>query len=546
MKNESYVEIIKALEVLMKRALDLKIKKEDPYGEKKTVNISGIRIAYIKQEECQIPYLNAVLGRTEVYKYAPEMLITLFYEGEKKIVNDYFSLKNSYLSTYNGILTSGWPKLAGYISTLFDEFYDAKREDKKYYLEYQVKSPPHMSDEEFTLPEFQNIPKEFDSDFQELLKDYFLINNVVQLDASIKTSRKVWIVLDSDGTRVIQNQDIVSLCISSSIIDETKRVYSDTVCRREKTFDELRKEFPSIKLELQEFLTSIPRKQLISGAYPLIFDHSAVATLFHEAIVGHMMSGEYIVNEASTIFKGKLGKSVANIMPILKKLEIWDSPLDPFMIAHYKYDMEGVPAKDIMLIDRGIVKNFLHSRNSAARMRKEGNGHSLAEDFQEIVIVNQFASVDARLPEPRVSNLKVLSDSSITFKQLEKIFFKKYGYYIYVKSYSGEVNVATGTFELKVDSLVKIYPKGKKEYFHGGVFSTNLTDFLKAVKEVSDEYGVTTGLCGSGSGYVPIEEYTPAMSVYGVNWIPDPLPKKSKAYDISRDKYIPDDWKVNE
>ena len=68
-----------------------------------------------------------------------------------------------------------------------------------------------------------------------------------------------------------------------------------------------------------------------------------------------MMSGEYIVNEASTIFKGKLGKSVANIMPILKKLEIWDSPLDPSMIAHYKYDMEGVPAKDIMLIDRGIV-----------------------------------------------------------------------------------------------------------------------------------------------------------------------------------------------
>ena len=82
MKTENYLSIVKALEVLMKRAMNLRIKKEDPYGEIKTFKISGIRIAYLREEKYNLPYLNAIPGRTETYKYAPEMLITFFYKGK--------------------------------------------------------------------------------------------------------------------------------------------------------------------------------------------------------------------------------------------------------------------------------------------------------------------------------------------------------------------------------------------------------------------------------------------------------------------------------
>lgn len=139
--KENYLPIVNALEVLMKRALNLKIKKEDPNGDIKTLKISGIRIAYMKENVYQLQYLNAIPGRTEIYKYAPEMLVTLFFKGKKKSVNYSFSMKNSYLATYNGILTSGWPKLATSIGELVDEFYTSTRKDNKYHLEYQVKSP---------------------------------------------------------------------------------------------------------------------------------------------------------------------------------------------------------------------------------------------------------------------------------------------------------------------------------------------------------------------------------------------------------------------
>ena len=547
-KTENYQPIVRALEALMKRAMNLKIKKEDPYGEIKTFNISGIRIAYMREEKYNLPYFNAIPGRTEVYKYAPEMLITFFYKGKEKQVDFPISLKSPYLSTYNGILASGWYHLSRGIDGLMDEFYGSNLEDKKLYLESEVNPIPHMNDEEFELPSLEQVPKEFASDFQELLKNYFLTAPIVQVDASISSNRKVWIVVDNNGTRVIQKQDIMKFTIDPYGVSKSKRIYTDTISRMSTSFDALRAEFSYVKQELQKFLYSLDRKQLESGIYPLIFDHSAVATLFHEAIAGHMLSGRYIVDEISTIFKGKIGKSVStdDSMSILKKIKIWDCPQDSSMVAHYKYDMEGVPAVDTLLIDKGVVKNYLHDRNSAACMKKKSNGHALAESLQQNVMVNFFLTSEPLLPEPRVSNLKVLSDSPITFKGLEDIFFKKYGYYIFVKSYAGQVDVSTGTFELKVESLEKVYPDGHREYFHGGVFSSNLTDFISAIKEVSNAYGMTEGYCGASSGKVPTQEYTPAMSVYGINWAPTALPDKNKRFSVSKVKFIPYGWKATE
>lgn len=548
MKKESYLPIVKALEALMKRAMNLKFSREDPYGEIKTFKISGIRIAYIREEKYNLPYLNAIPGHTEIYEYEPEMLITFFYKGKEKQVDYSISLKNSYLATYNGILTSGWARLIAGVDGLLDEFYGSTLEDRNLYLEATSSPVPHMKDEEFELSKLEQVPKDFASDFQELLKNYFLVTPIAEVDATISSNRKVWIVVDSSGTRVIQKQDIMRFTINPYGVSKSKRMFTDTVYRMAKTFAELKAEFPFVKKELQKFLYTLNRKQLPSGIYPLLFDHSATATLFHEAIAGHMLSGRYIVDEVSTIFKGKVGKSIAteDSMSILKKIQIWDCPQDTSMVAHYKYDMEGIPALDTLLIDKGIVKNYLHNRNSAARMKKKPNGHALAEDFQQSVIINFFLTSEARLPEPRVSNLKVLSDSKVTFKDLEEIFFQKYGYYILVKSYAGQVNVSTGTFELKVECLEKVYEDGKREYFHGGMFSSNLTDFISSIKEVSNQYGMTGGYCGASSGRIPTHEYTPAMSVYGVNWAPSALPDKNKKICISKVKYIPRGWKATE
>jgi hypothetical protein len=259
-----------------------------------------------------------------------------------------------------------------------------------------------------------------------------------------------------------------------------------------------------------------------------------------------MLSGRYIAEGTSTVFK-RIGKQIATdgFMEALKGLEIWDCPRDEEMLASYRYDMEGSSSQDVLLIDRGKVLAYLHNKNSAARLGLPNNGHSLAGRFIDMVRLNNVDIPNAYCPEPRVSNLKVVGHDTVSLDEIKQTCFEQFGYYFWVESKSGAVLVDSGTFELQIESLVKVYPDGSKEYFHGGKFSANLTDFLHAIEVVSDYYGRCQGFCGAESGWVPTEESAPAMAIYGVNWIPDDLPEPDILVNLKRDK-LPSEEQVEQ
>lgn len=253
-----------------------------------------------------------------------------------------------------------------------------------------------------------------------------------------------------------------------------------------------------------------------------------------------MLSGRYIAEGISTVFKSKIGKQIATdgFMKALKDLEIWDCPRDEEMLASYRYDMEGSSSQDVLLIDRGKVLHYLHSKNSSARLNCHNNGHALGGNFIQKYRINNQDVETVALPEPRVSNLKIIGLDTISLEAIKQRYFDHFGYYLWVESKSGQVLVESGTFELEIESVVKVYSDGTKEYFHGGKFSANLTDFLDAIGVVSDYYGRCQGFCGAESGWVPTEESAPAMAIYGVNWIPDDLPEPDILVNLKRDKHL--------
>lgn len=253
-----------------------------------------------------------------------------------------------------------------------------------------------------------------------------------------------------------------------------------------------------------------------------------------------MLSGRYIAEGDSTVFKGKIGKQIATdgFMEVLKNLEVWDCPRDEQMLASYHYDMEGSPSQDVLLIDRGKVLHYLHSKNSSARLNCHNNGHALGGNFIQKYRINNQDVDTVALPEPRVSNLKIKAKNTVSLEEIKQGYFNEFGYYLWVESKAGEVLVDSGTFELEIESLVKVYPDGRKEYFHGGKFSANLTDFLSSIEIVSDYYGRCQAFCGAESGWVPTEGSAPAMAIYGVNWIPDELPEPDELVNLNRDKYL--------
>lgn len=542
-KKVNYLPIVQAMEQLVQRVKTLKVKREDPYGKIVNHQISGIRIAYLTYEDHMISYLNGIADTQKQVKQIPEMLFTLFYENEKKVMRFELPVRSNFLFDPEGMLSHIWPSLAIAIDQLFDEFYASKSEENKFYQEDLV-DPVVMNESEFQLSMVEKIPQSVQEAFLDLQRDCYLMDKVAKLDAALTSKRKLWIVVDSWGTKVLQKQDTAHTSLSFTVVNNQKRVFEKTFSNIYCDWRAFEDQLPTLRKNCQHFFFSLERKQLESGIYPLIFAPSAVGTLFHEALAGHMLSGTFILTEESNIFKGKLGKKIAKngFMDILNQIQIWDCPRDESMVASYQYDMEGAEAKDVCLIDHGKVKNFLLDKNSASYLKLSNNGHALAGDFLTQVLYNFMIIPEARVPEPRVSNLTIVSEVDYSLEEMKADMLDQFGYYFWVESSSGEVNVETGTFNLNVDHLVKIYKNGDKEYFYGGVFSANLTDFLSAIHVVSSCYGRMQGYCGSSSGWVPTEEFVPAMVVYGVNWAPAALPEKNKILNLKRDKFIPKSW----
>ncbi len=64
--------------------------------------------------------------------------------------------------------------------------------------------------------------------------------------------------------------------------------------------------------------------------------------------------------------------------------------------GHYTYDHEGTPARRVLHIDRGVFREFMNSRQTAAIVGAEPNGHCVASDAALVPLVRMSTTVFER------------------------------------------------------------------------------------------------------------------------------------------------------
>lgn len=262
-----------------------------------------------------------------------------------------------------------------------------------------------------------------------------------------------------------------------------------------------------------------------SGYYKIIFGGHATGTLFHEAIAAHMLSGQYIKDNESTVFKDKIGKKV---LPLFISIE--DDPTLDGEWGSYKIDEEGVFSKKAVLVENGVLKEYLHDRSTAAHFSEEdkrlkSNGHSRCDVSIEDV------DEDESEPEPRASNIIVKNAIILPKEELFKRAVsdcKAEGddYFLFVpNAYMGQVEVEDGGLELDRDSMVmyRVYfekvddnvaAKFKMEDLRfvpvtsAKILGTPYS-VLNKIKAMGGEMETSIGFCGSDSGWVRIAEQAP-------------------------------------
>ncbi len=109
------------------------------------------------------------------------------------------------------------------------------------------------------------------------------------------------------------------------------------------------------------------------GKHTILMEPSVVGLICHEAI-GHTVEADLVV--AGSAAKGKIGEEVAS-----EHVTMIDSGDETEGAGWVAVDDAGVKARKTVLIEKGILKSYLHSRTSAHEFDTEPTGNERAYEY---------------------------------------------------------------------------------------------------------------------------------------------------------------------
>jgi TldD protein len=227
-----------------------------------------------------------------------------------------------------------------------------------------------------------------------------------------------------------------------------------------------------------------------SGECPVIVDSSMAGLIAHESF-GHGLEADQVIRQRSYL-AGLVGKQVAS-----ESTTIIDSSIVPGGHGSYVFDDEGVPSKENVLVENGILRRFLADRFSASALRCEPTASSRVESY----LTKHFV---------RMSNTYFAPGDMTLEELLEPV---KKGVMLVRSSFGMEDPLGGG-----------MQCTSRKGYMidHGQIgaplaeisLSGSVLEVLKSIDGVGKTLEFGAGVCGKGSeDYVPVGDGGPCLRI---------------------------------
>lgn len=224
-----------------------------------------------------------------------------------------------------------------------------------------------------------------------------------------------------------------------------------------------------------------------NGRFVTLLDPEIAGVFCHEAL-GHACEADSII-ERESILRGKLGKQIASQL-----VTIVDDPTSK-NFGYYNYDDEGIKSQRVELVKKGVLSDYINSRETAYSLRTSLNGHCRAQDAEHVPIV-------------RMSNTFMMPGKS----KLNELFDLRHG--IYVKGMSGgSVDIFSGSFMFKAEEAYEINHGEKGDLLRDVSLSGNILETLKFVELVGNDFGTSPGICGKYGQGVPVSDGGPHIRI---------------------------------
>jgi TldD protein len=225
-----------------------------------------------------------------------------------------------------------------------------------------------------------------------------------------------------------------------------------------------------------------------SGTYPVIMANEFGGVIFHEAC-GHLLETTQI-EKNTTPFADKKGQKIAH-----ESLTAWDEGRSSNAFGTIDMDDEGMPAQRTLLIEKGILKNFLADRAGSVRTGHPRTGSGRRQSYT-------FAAA-SRMRNTYIGTGEYSNED--LFASIDKgIYCKKMG--------GGSVG-ATGQFNFGVDEAYLIENGKITKPLKGAILIGEATEIMNKISMCSQDLGLAAGFCGSVSGSIYVTVGQPHIKV---------------------------------
>ncbi|MBD2578090.1 TldD/PmbA family protein [Oscillatoria sp. FACHB-1406] len=225
-----------------------------------------------------------------------------------------------------------------------------------------------------------------------------------------------------------------------------------------------------------------------SGNYPVIMANKFGGVIFHEAC-GHLLETTQIEAQ-TTPFMDKKGEKIAH-----ESLTAWDEGRTDEAFGSVDMDDEGMPTQRTLLIENGILKNFLSDRAGSLRTGHPRTGSGRRQSYA-------YAAA-SRMRNTYIAPGSYSSDD--LFSSVDKgIYCKKMG--------GGSVG-ATGEFNFGVDEAYLIENGKITKPLKGAILIGEAKEIMNKISMCSNDLGLAAGFCGSVSGSIYVTVGQPHLKV---------------------------------